>query len=215
MTGLLRSRLLALLLLCHRAEALLLTSSPAARLSSVGGDSPLVRPLEGPEFFDACSSAHVAIVLFHGEKCRSCRAFTPKYARLAQQYQGQAEFFRVVATRNADLLASEHVATLLPCVNVYVGGCCVRRLSASDGEGSISQLQEELSRSLDPLVLQAKLEEEGCEAPALSPAAETEDAPATFLALLCSFGMLARGAAMFDSIEVAALWDSLEITTLS
>ena len=58
--------------------------------------------------------AHVAIVLFHGEKCRSCRAFTPKYARLAQQYQGQAEFFRVVATRNADLLASEHVATLLP-----------------------------------------------------------------------------------------------------
>ena len=60
------------------------------------------------------TGAHVAIVLFHGEKCRSCRAFTPKYARLAQQYQGQAEFFRVVATRNADLLASEHVATLLP-----------------------------------------------------------------------------------------------------
>ena len=58
MTGLLRGRLLTLVLLCHRAEALLLTSSPAARLSSVGGDSPLVRPLEGPEFFDACSSAH-------------------------------------------------------------------------------------------------------------------------------------------------------------
>ena len=93
-------------------------------------------------------------------------------------------------------------------VNVYVGGCCVRRLSASDGERTIAQLQEELSRSLDPLVLEAKLEEEGCEA-------ETEDAPATFLALLCSFGMLARGAAMFDSLEVAALWDSLEITTLS
>ena len=81
-------------------------------------------------------------------------------------------------------------------VNVYVGGCCVRRLSASDGEGSIGQLQDELSRSLDPLVLEAKLEEEGCEAPALLDEAETEDAPATFLALLCSFGMLARGAAI-------------------
>lgn len=210
-----RGRLLVLVLLCHRVDGLLLTTSPAARLPApVGGDSPLVRPLEGPDFFDACSTAHVAVVLFHGEKCRSCRAFTPKYSRLAQQYQGQAEFFRVVATRNADLLASEHVATLLPCVNVYVGGCCVRRLSASDGESSIGQLQEELSRSLDPLVLDAKLAEEGCEAPALADAGE--DAPATtFLALLCSFGMLARGAAMFDSLEVAALWDSLEITTLS
>lgn len=78
------------------------------------GDSSLVRPLEGPEFFDACSSARVAVVLFHGEKCRSCRAFAPKYSRLAKYYQGQAEFFRVIASRNADLLASEHVATLLP-----------------------------------------------------------------------------------------------------
>ena len=78
------------------------------------GDSSLVRPLEGPEFFDACSSARVAVVLFHGEKCRSCRAFAPKYSRLAKDYQGQAEFFRVIAARNADLLASEHVATLLP-----------------------------------------------------------------------------------------------------
>ena len=91
-------------------------------------------------------------------------------------------------------------------VNVYVGGCCVRRLSASDGEGSIGQLQEELSRSLDPLVLEAKLEEEGCEAPALSPAAETEDAPATFLALLCSFGMLARGAAIHVETKACAGW---------
>ena len=172
--GLMRGRLLVLVLLCHRVDGLLLTTSPAARLPApVGGDSPLVRPLEGPDFFDACSTAHVAVVLFHGEKCRSCRAFTPKYSRLAQQYQGQAEFFRVVATRNADLLASEHVATLLPwcaeaesspvpglgagppppepprpppsrvrrSVNVYVGGCCVRRLSASDGESSIGQLQ--------------------------------------------------------------------------
>ena len=113
--GLMRGRLLVLVLLCHRVDGLLLTTSPAARLPApVGGDSPLVRPLEGPDFFDACSTAHVAVVLFHGEKCRSCRAFTPKYSRLAQQYQGQAEFFRVVATRNADLLASEHVATLLP-----------------------------------------------------------------------------------------------------
>ena len=107
-------RLAVLVLLCRRVDGLLLTSSPAARLSAPIGGCPLVRPLEGPEFFEACSSAHVAIVLFHGEKCRSCRAFTPKYSRLAQQYQGQAEFFRVVATRNADLLASEHVATLLP-----------------------------------------------------------------------------------------------------
>ena len=103
-----------LVLLCRRVDGLLLTSSPAARLSAPIGGCPLVRPLEGPEFFEACSSAHVAIVLFHGEKCRSCRAFTPKYSRLAQQYQGQAEFFRVIASRNADLLASEHVATLLP-----------------------------------------------------------------------------------------------------
>ena len=32
------------------------------------------------------------------------------------------------------------------------------------------RLQEELSRSLDPLVLDAKLAEEGCEAPALADA---------------------------------------------
>lgn len=101
--------LLWMLLFCHRADSLLLIANPVAR-----NGGALVRPLEGPEFLDACGGAPVAIVLFHGEKCRSCRAFTPKYARLAQQYQGQAEFFRVVATRNAALLASEHVATLLP-----------------------------------------------------------------------------------------------------
>ena len=169
-------------------------------------------------------------------------------------------------------------------INVYVDGCCVQRLSVGNGEGSIGELKEELSRSLDPLVLQAKLEEEeGCVAPPLDTVdqAETDGAPATFLALLCSFGMLARGvathvetsacmegspagllaeagrslgqpaacffqyavrslcsasspwaelgipnwlrvaaciptqAALFDSVEVAALWDSLEITTIS
>jgi hypothetical protein len=108
---------LFLAVVCHRADGLLLFSSRAARPSApppVGGDSSLVRPLEGPEFFDACSSACVAVVLFHGEKCRSCKAFAPKYSRLAKYYQGQAEFFRVIASRNADLLASEHVATLLP-----------------------------------------------------------------------------------------------------
>ena len=99
-------------------------------------------------------------------------------------------------------------------VNVYVGGCCVRRLSASEA-GSIGQLQDELARSLDPLVLQEKLEEEGCEAPALSEGGEAEQDAAPLLALFCSFGLLSRAAAMFDSLEVAALWDSLEITTLS
>ena len=83
-------------------------------------------------------------------------------------------------------------------INVYVDGCCVQRLSVGNGEGSIGELKEELSRSLDPLVLQAKLEEEeGCVAPPLDTVdqAETDGAPATFLALLCSFGMLARGVA--------------------
>ena len=83
-------------------------------------------------------------------------------------------------------------------INVYVDGCCVQRLSVGNGERSIGELKEELSRSLDPLVLQAKLEEEeGCVAPPLDTVdqAETDGAPATFLALLCSFGMLARGVA--------------------
>ena len=109
------ARFLALVLVCHEADGFFLISSRAARPPPpFGADSSLVRPLEGPEFFDACSSARVAVVLFHGEKCRSCRAFAPKYSRLAKDYQGQAEFFRVIAARNADLLASEHVATLLP-----------------------------------------------------------------------------------------------------
>lgn len=86
-------------------------------------------------------------------------------------------------------------------INVYVDGCCVQRLSVGDGEGSVGLLKEELSRSLDPLVLQAKLEEEeeGCVVPPLDTfdQAETGGAPATFLALLCSFGMLARGVAIY------------------
>ena len=82
-------------------------------------------------------------------------------------------------------------------VNVYVDGCCVQRLSVGEGEGSIAQLKAELSRSLDPLVLQAKLEdEEGCVVLDTVDHAETDGAPATFLALLCSFGMLARGVAI-------------------
>ena len=53
-------------------------------------------------------------------------------------------------------------------INVYVDGCCVQRLSVGNGEGSVGELKEELARSLDPLVLQAKLEEEeGCVAPPL------------------------------------------------
>ena len=106
-----RNGLWLLLFFCHGSESFLLLATPTARQ---GGGSPLVRPLEGSEFFDACSSAPVAIVLFHGEQCRSCKAFTPKFARLAQQYQGQAEFFRVVASRNTALCAAENVMTLLP-----------------------------------------------------------------------------------------------------
>ena len=106
-----RNGLWLLLFFCHSSESFLLLATPTARQ---GGGSPLVRPLEGSEFFDACSSAPVAIVLFHGEQCRSCKAFTPKFARLAQQYQGQAEFFRVVASRNTALCAAENVMTLLP-----------------------------------------------------------------------------------------------------
>ena len=88
------ARFLALVLVCHEADGFFLISSRAARPPfPIMGDSSLVRPLEGPEFFDACSSARVAVVLFHGEKCRSCRAFAPKYSRLAKDYQGQAEFF--------------------------------------------------------------------------------------------------------------------------
>ena len=87
---------LALVLVCHEADGFFLISSRAPRAPPpFASDSSLVRPLEGPEFFDACSSARVAVVLFHGEKCRSCRAFAPKYSRLAKDYQGQAEFFRV------------------------------------------------------------------------------------------------------------------------
>ena len=77
-----------------------------------------------------------------------------------------------------------------------------------NGERSIGELKEELSRSLDPLVLQAKLEEEeGCVAPPLDTVdqAETDGAPATFLALLCSFGMLARGVATHvENVETNA-----------
>ena len=90
----------------------------------------------------------------------------------------------------------------------------MRQLSVSD-KGSIRRLQEELTRELDPLVLEAKLEEERCEAPALLEEIEEEPAAAPLLALFCSFGLLSRAAAMFDSLEVAALWDGLKITTLS
>ena len=39
--------------------------------------------------------------------------------------------------------------------------------------------------------------------------AEQEPAAAPLLALFCSLGLLSRAAALFDSLEVAALWDSL------
>ena len=84
---------------------------------SHSGDHPLVRPLEGSEFLSACATAPVAVVLFHGERCRKCVAFTPKFVRLAKEYQGQAQFFKLSVNRNAELCAAEHVLTLLPwCV---------------------------------------------------------------------------------------------------
>lgn len=187
---------------------------------------PLVRPLEGNEFLAACSSASVVVILFHGERCRSCRAFRPKYARLARQYQGQAQFFRMSVNRSllganlaevsVDRGAAASVLTLLPCVNVYVGGCCVRRLAASD-EGLDVRLRGELDRTFDPDVLPGLLEQssaEFCVVPDEESAAK-EPAAAPLLALFCSLGLLSRAAALFDSLELAALWDGLEITTLT
>ena len=90
-------------------------------------------------------------------------------------------------------------------VNVYVDGCCVQRLSVGEGEGSIAQLKAELSRSLDPLVLQAKLEdEEGCVVLDTVDHAETDGAPATFLALLCSFGSCTSGTAKFILLSMSS-----------
>lgn len=108
---------------CTSALALLVfwcRSCTAALLRpafSHSGDHPLVRPLEGSEFLSACATAPVAVILFHGERCRKCVAFTPKFVRLAKEYQGQAQFFKLSVNRNAELCAAEHVLTLLPwCV---------------------------------------------------------------------------------------------------
>lgn len=174
-------------------------------------DRPHVQPLDADGFFEACEAAPVTVILFHGENCRSCRAFEPRYARLAKEYAGRAKFFKVVASRNLELCTHEKVLTLLPCLNVYVGGCCVKRLSSSEA-GSIKALATELDRCLEPLTLSALLEKP-CEVP--SEAEEGDEVAGGLLALLCSVGLLSRAAAVLDGgLEVAAVFDGLEITSI-
>ena len=174
-----------------------------------------VEPLDADGFFEACAAAPVTVILFHGEHCRSCRAFEPKYARLAKEYGDRAKFFKVVASRNLELCTHENVLTLLPCLNVYVGGCCVKRLSSSEA-GSINALAAELDRCLEPLTLSALLEQEGdcsCDVPA--EAGDGDEVAGGLLALLCSVGLLSRAAAVLDGgLEVAAVIDGLEITAM-
>ena len=179
-------------------------------------DLPHVQPLDAEGFLEACEAAPVTVILFHGEHCRSCRAFEPKYARLAQEYADRAKFFKVVAARNLELCSKEEVLTLLPCLNVYVGGCCIKRLSSSEA-GSIKALAAELDQVLEPLTPNALLEQDGdsvCDVPA--EAEEDDEVAGGFLALLCSVGLLSRVAAVLDGgLEIAAVVDGLELTEIT
>lgn len=176
----------------------------------------VVRPLEKactPEsFVEACSAAPIAVVLFQSERCLLCRAFAPKYARLAKKYGDEAIFFTVVATQNAELCASEQVLTLLPCVNVYVGGCSVRSLSVSD-KRTVQLLTDEIDRCSEPGTLEAMLEKE-CDLCPLPSERQDDGVEVTqgLFALFCSVGLLSRAAAVYDALELAALFDGLEVT---
>ena len=64
------------------------------------------------------SCSGLSVVFFASRSCRSCRAVTPKIERVAVEYEGQADFFRVYHDDARRLFSLLGMRTM-PTVQIY------------------------------------------------------------------------------------------------
>ncbi len=90
---------------------------------------PEVPALEDYATFEATKKANpdALIVLdFFADYCSSCMAMLPIYAQVAQEFKGQALFFKVDVGAHVEL-AQQFLVNKVPCLLVYKGGKLVGR----------------------------------------------------------------------------------------
>lgn len=95
----------------------------------------------------------VAVVEYFSPNCRSCRALAPKFASLADEYEGRAAFF-AVDNSACRALAKRNAVAVLPSVTLHAGR--IGRLAgfACGPVTGIKQTRAELELYLPPATLE-------------------------------------------------------------
>lgn len=187
--------------------SLLLISGPIDGSTAAGRSEQLtqlrpsrVEELQGTGAFEVALSslpdddiagAQLSVVSFSSPMCRKCKAFAPRFERLAHEFQSlNTRFFSVNAIRNLDLFESEGVGTL-PTVAIYVGRQMVRSEAVGRDTRADAAAVRDVLRELQALTPKQLAAQVVCVTRAREKADEAVDSTAGFM-----FGLLATGGAI-------------------
>ncbi len=102
--------------------------------------------VDAGELVELVRSCRVVVVMFYSPTCPYCRALTPVFLGLAEDYRGRAVFVRVNVYRHPRLAALYGISGV-PTVLIFVGGRVVGGFAGLvDPEAFDSMVREALER---------------------------------------------------------------------